>query len=164
MPSMSLDQRFWRRTTAFVRAIVLAIRGHLQVERSRWNPSALDASDVIWAYRILLDRDPESAALISSRLRQHPTVSSLRQEILDSAEFRQRSTWSGPLPYDAIVMKELEGFRLCLNLSDSTTIDMVLEATNPRSSRCSVGTSSQETRSSTSCPREFSHPLGCGLA
>ena len=51
------------------------------------NPVTRDA--VVWAYRILLDRDPESETVIAIH-RGHSSVAELRKVIMSSEEFRIR--------------------------------------------------------------------------
>jgi hypothetical protein len=46
---------------------------------------------VIWAYRILLDRDPENEAAILGKLRAWGTTKELRTDFLASPEFRPKN-------------------------------------------------------------------------
>jgi SAM-dependent methyltransferase len=45
---------------------------------------------VTWAYRVLLDRDPEDAAVVAGRVARWAGLPALRDELLESAEFRAR--------------------------------------------------------------------------
>jgi FkbM family methyltransferase len=74
---------------------------------------------VVWAYRILLDREPESEAAVLGKL-VHRTTRDLRGEFLSSPEYRTKN--SSTIPYSTernIVIKELDqGLRLFVDLSD----------------------------------------------
>lgn len=59
--------------------------------RPRTQQASLTREDVVWAYRILLDREPESEAIISARLSVHKSTQELRADIMSSPEFRLKN-------------------------------------------------------------------------
>ena len=46
---------------------------------------------VVWAYRVLLDRDPESEDVIGPKLAGSANTAELRHHLITSAEFRQKN-------------------------------------------------------------------------
>jgi hypothetical protein len=46
--------------------------------------------DVRWAYRLLLDRDPESGEIVEDKLRRIRTRAELRRDFLVSSEFKKK--------------------------------------------------------------------------
>lgn len=83
-------------------------------------PSAgLTRDHVVWAYRLLLDREPEGDDVIGPKLRGCPTTASLRAELMNSAEFRQKNPDYAHTNDHTIVVKLFEnGLRLALDLAD----------------------------------------------
>lgn len=81
---------------------------------------ALTRQHIVWAYRILLDREPESETIISDFLAECATTQELRAHIMTSREFRLRNP--GDFPYlseRGIVITELDhGLKLFVELSD----------------------------------------------
>lgn len=75
---------------------------------------------VVWAYRILLDREPESEAVISDKLKAYGTTQQLRADIMTSPEFRLKNPGNFPHVGEAgIVITELDhDLRLYVELSD----------------------------------------------
>jgi FkbM family methyltransferase len=75
---------------------------------------------VVWAYRLLLEREPESFIEVLRRVNAYSTIKELRTELLTSPEFRLKNP--AEIPYATeqnIVIKELEdGLRLFVDLSD----------------------------------------------
>jgi|PersoiStandDraft_1058852.scaffolds.fasta_scaffold40742_2 FkbM family methyltransferase len=84
------------------------------------NQGPVTAEHVRWAYRLLLDREPESEAAVSGHLSGSASTRALRQNLLTSAEFRAMNPTD--LFYtsgSAVVLKILpNGLRLFLDLSD----------------------------------------------
>lgn len=80
----------------------------------------LDRQYIIWAYRILLDRDPESEAAIDAMQTAWGTTRDLRRGIMASEEFRGKN--HGDLAYapeSTVVIAELRNsLRLFVDLSD----------------------------------------------
>ena len=64
--------------------------------------AGLSREAVVWAYRLLLDREPESEAVIEQH-RRHPDIQTLRDVFLGSDEFRLRKIHefkqNGPLSW-----------------------------------------------------------------
>lgn len=52
------------------------------------SPSGTDA--IVWAYRLFLDREPESAQVVADALAQLESWSEIRRQFTGSAEYRQR--------------------------------------------------------------------------
>jgi FkbM family methyltransferase len=94
--------------------------GRLLARRARPKGRRITREHVVWAYRILLDRDPESEATISAWLQAFGTTEELRAGLMTSPEFRLKNPDS--LPYTReknVVIKEIDdGLRLFVDLSD----------------------------------------------
>jgi FkbM family methyltransferase len=74
---------------------------------------------VIWAYRLLLDRDPEGDEAILPKLRAWTTTRELRVDVMASEEFRLKNPDHAAAAASAIVIKPLPGGgRLFLDLAD----------------------------------------------
>lgn len=83
---------------------------------------------VIWAYRLFLDREPESEAVVEQKLNGVNSVAELRDEFLKSAEFQTRSGQLGTYESDTIVLKELgDGLRLYVDISDVHIGQMIIK-------------------------------------
>lgn len=79
----------------------------------------LTRDHVIWAYRLLLDRDPESEEAITPKLRAWRTSRELRTDIMSSAEFRQKNPDHARAARPTVVIKPLAGrARLFIDLAD----------------------------------------------
>lgn len=64
--------------------------------------SELSAETVVWAYRILLDREPEDEQAIITKCRNLGSIEDLRREIMNSEEYRNKTKqrqWSGQSPF-----------------------------------------------------------------
>jgi FkbM family methyltransferase len=85
-------------------------------------PGALTPEHVVWAYRLLLDREPESDAVIGPKLAGSRDTSQLRHHLMTSAEFQQKNRDYAHTNDRTIVIKELDGVpggvRLFVDLSD----------------------------------------------
>jgi FkbM family methyltransferase len=81
---------------------------------------ALTADHVRWAYRLLLDREAESDAVIGPKLAGSENTRQLRQHLMTSAEFRDKNPDYAHTNEHVVVIKELErgGPRLFVDLSD----------------------------------------------
>ena len=88
------------------------------------HPGALTPEHVVWAYRLLLDREPESDAVIGPKLAGSRDTSELRHHLMTSAEFQQKNRDYAHTNDRTIVIKQLEGVpggvRLFVDLSDHT--------------------------------------------
>lgn len=79
----------------------------------------LTREHVIWAYRILLDREPESEDVIAPKVRGFGTTRELRNEIVTSEEYQQKNRDFAQANERSLVIKELEGgLRLFIDLAD----------------------------------------------
>ena len=82
-------------------------------------PDGLTREHVIWAYRLLLDRDPESEDVIGPKLAGSRDTSELRRHLMTSAEFQQKNRDYAHTNDRTIVIKELDGgVRLFVDLAD----------------------------------------------
>ena len=83
------------------------------------HPGGLTRDHVVWAYRLLLDRDPESEDVIAPKLAGSRDTSELRHHLMTSAEFQLKNPDYAHTNDRTIVIKELEGgVRLFVDLSD----------------------------------------------
>src|SRR5580700_7741428 len=85
-------------------------------------PAAVTREHVIWAYRLLLDRDPESEDVIGPKLAGSRDTRELRHHLMTSAEFQSKNRDYAHTNDPTIVIKELDGVapvvRLFVDLSD----------------------------------------------
>ena len=82
-------------------------------------PGGLTRDHVVWAYRLLLDRDPESEDVIGPKLAGSRTTAELRHHLITSAEFRDKNPDFAHTNDRTIVIKEIApGVRLFIDLSD----------------------------------------------
>jgi FkbM family methyltransferase len=83
------------------------------------HPGGLTRDHVVWAYRLLLDRDPESEDVIGPKLAGSRDTSELRHHLMTSAEFREKNRDFAHTNDRTLVIKELDGgARLFVDLSD----------------------------------------------
>lgn len=79
----------------------------------------LTPDHIIWAYRILLDRDPESDQAIASKIAGCQSTRDLRLELITSAEYRTKNPEFAQEAEAPVAMKVLgDGTRIFLNLAD----------------------------------------------
>ncbi len=79
----------------------------------------LTRDHVVWAYRILLDRDPESDAAIAPKLAGCRTTRQLRADIVTSQEYRDKNPDFARTNDRTLVIREFDnGLRLFVDLSD----------------------------------------------
>jgi FkbM family methyltransferase len=79
----------------------------------------LTRDHVVWAYRLILDRDPESEDVIGSKLAGSRNTAELRHHLITSAEFRVKNPDFAHTNDSTVVIKEIApGVRLFLDLSD----------------------------------------------
>src|ERR1041384_8548787 len=82
------------------------------------HPGGLTREHVVWAYRLLLDRDPESEDVIGPKLAGSRDTSELRRHLMTSAEFQQKNRDYAHTNDRTIVIKELDGgVRLFVDLA-----------------------------------------------
>ena len=86
------------------------------------HPGSLTRDHVVWAYRLLLDRDPESEDVIGPKLAGSRDTRELRNHLITSAEFRAKNRDFAHTNDRTIVIKELaagdRAVRLFVDLSD----------------------------------------------
>jgi FkbM family methyltransferase len=86
------------------------------------HPGGLTREHVIWAYRLLLDRDPESEDVITPKLVGSRDTRELRNHLITSAEFRDKNRDYAQTNDRTVVIKELETLhgpvRLFVDLAD----------------------------------------------
>ncbi len=86
---------------------------------ARDHPGGLTREHVVWAYRLLLDRDPESEDVIGPKLAGSRTTAELRHHLITSAEFRDKNPDFARTNDPTVVIKEIApGVRLFIDLSD----------------------------------------------
>lgn len=80
--------------------------------------SALTREHVVWGYRLLLGREPESERVIADWLRTGWSFDTFRGEVISSAEFRTKNPSVFSYAFQrSVVIKELdEGPRLFVDL------------------------------------------------
>jgi FkbM family methyltransferase len=85
------------------------------------HPGGLTRDHVVWAYRLLLDRDPESEDVIGPKLAGSRNTAELRHHLITSAEFREKNPDFAHTNDSTVVIKEVApGVRLFIDLSDHT--------------------------------------------
>jgi FkbM family methyltransferase len=86
------------------------------------HPGALTREHVVWAYRLLLDRDPENEAVIGPKLAGSRDTRELRNHLITSGEFREKNRDFAHTNDRTIVIKELDvagdTVRLFVDLAD----------------------------------------------
>jgi len=86
------------------------------------HPGGLTRNHVVWAYRLLLDRDPESEDVIAPKLAGSRDTRELRHHLMTSAEFREKNPDYAHANDRTIVIKEIAGpggpVRLLVDLAD----------------------------------------------
>jgi FkbM family methyltransferase len=83
------------------------------------HPGGLTRDHVVWAYRLLLDRDPENEDVIGPKLAGSRDTAELRHHLMTSAEFQQKNRDYAHTNDPTFVITELDaGLRLFVDLSD----------------------------------------------
>ena len=83
------------------------------------HPGGLTRDHVVWAYRLLLDRDPENEDVIGPKLAGSRDTRELRHHLMTSAEFREKNPDFAQTNEPTVVIKEIApGVRLFIDLSD----------------------------------------------
>src|SRR5450631_2866857 len=79
----------------------------------------LTREHVVWAYRLLLDRDPENEDVIGPKLAGSRNTAELRHHLITSAEFRDKNPDFAHTNDPTVVIREIApGVRLFIDLSD----------------------------------------------
>ena len=88
-------------------------------ERKDDHPGGLTREHVVWAYRLLLDREPENEDVIGPKLVGSHDTSELRRHLMTSAEFQHKNRDYAQTNDRTVVIKELDGgVRLFVDLAD----------------------------------------------
>src|SRR5262249_47756537 len=85
------------------------------------HPGGLTRDHVVWAYRLLLDRDPESEDVVAPKLAGSRDTRELRRHVMTSEEFHEKNRDYAHTNDRTIVIKELDGDgspRLFVDLAD----------------------------------------------
>lgn len=99
-----------RRGSRHVRRQIQALHG----------AASIDAEDVRWAYRLLLDREPENDSVIAEKVAAIGSRRALLGVMLSSLEFRERNPDLVGFVRSCVVLKESShGFRIFLDLMDT---------------------------------------------
>jgi FkbM family methyltransferase len=92
----------------------------------------LTSDHVQWAYRLFLDREPETKQVVKEQLEQHATTRDLRYAFTHSSEFRVHNPFL-EFSHKIIIYETSFGFRQVLNLGDRAVSGLILEeAYEPR--------------------------------
>ena len=79
----------------------------------------LTRDHIVWAYRILLDRDPENEDVILPKMRGYQNTRDLRNDIVTSEEYQEKNRDYAQMNDRNLVIKEIEpGLRLAIDLAD----------------------------------------------
>jgi len=79
----------------------------------------LSRDHIIWAYRLLLDREPESEAVITPKMQGYGSTVELRRDFMTSAEFAEKNGDLAQTNDRTIVIRPLEsGLRIFADLAD----------------------------------------------
>jgi FkbM family methyltransferase len=79
----------------------------------------LTRDHIVWAYRILLDRDPENEGVILPKMRGYQNTRDLRNDIVTSEEYQEKNRDYAQMNDHNLVIKEIEpGLRLAIDLAD----------------------------------------------
>lgn len=82
-------------------------------------PGGLTREHVVWAYRLLLDRDPENEDVVGPKLAGSRSTSELRHHLMTSAEFQRKNPDYAHTNDRTVVIKEIDGgVRVYIDLSD----------------------------------------------
>jgi hypothetical protein len=68
----------------------------------------LTRDHIVWAYRILLDRDPESEDVILPKMRGYQNTRDLRNDIVTSEEYQEKNRDYAQMNDRTLVIKEIE--------------------------------------------------------
>src|SRR5260370_21904534 len=94
----------------------------LEKNETEANAGGLTREHVVWAYRLLLDRDPENEDVIGPKLAGSKDTRELRHHLMTSAEFLSKNRDYAHTHEPTIVIKEImargRSVRLFLHLSD----------------------------------------------
>jgi FkbM family methyltransferase len=80
------------------------------------HPGGLTRDHVVWAYRLLLDRDPENEDVIGPKLAGSRDTRELRHHLMTSAEFREKNRDYAHSNDRTLVIKEIGTRDACVRL------------------------------------------------
>ena len=79
----------------------------------------LSRDHVVWAYRLLLDRDPEGDAVVVPKMRGYDRTEDLRRDFMTSPEYIEKNRDAAQMAARTLVIKPLaSGVRLFVDLAD----------------------------------------------
>jgi len=87
-----------------------------ETDTNEQHPGGLTREHVVWAYRLLLDREPESEDVIGPKLAGSRDTRDLRNHLITSAEFRERNRDYAHTNQRTIVIKEIGARTQCVRL------------------------------------------------
>jgi len=94
-----------------------------EAQHEKAGSGGLTREHVVWAYRVLLDREPESEDVIAPKLAGSHDTSELRHHLMTSAEFQRKNPDYARTNDRTVVIKEIDvpeagRIRLFIDLSD----------------------------------------------
>src|SRR4030095_2126764 len=93
-----------------------------ETDTNEQHPGGLTRDHVVWAYRLLLDRDPENEDVIGPKLAGSQNTRELRHHLMTPAEFQEKNRDYAHTNDRTIVIKEIESpagpVRLFVDLAD----------------------------------------------
>src|SRR4051794_20373597 len=87
-----------------------------ETDTNEQHPGGLTRDHVVWAYRLLLDRDPENEEVIGPKLAGSRDTRDLRNHLLTSAEFRDKNRDYAYTNQRTVVIKEIGSRTRCVRL------------------------------------------------
>src|SRR5262245_8272662 len=87
-----------------------------ETDTNEQHPGGLTRDHVVWAYRLLLDRDPENEDVIAPKLAGSRDTRDLRNHLITSAEFRDKNRDYAHTNQRTLVIKEIGARTQCVRL------------------------------------------------
>ena len=91
-------------------------KGGKREDTNEQQPGGLTRDHVVWAYRLLLDRDPENEDVIGPKLAGSRDTRELRNHLITSAEFRAKNRDYAHTNERTIVIREIGPRERCVRL------------------------------------------------
>ena len=93
-----------------------------------YDPKLVTRRSIVWAYRLFLDRNPETRSVVAEKLRGPiATMRDLRSTFILSSEFADKDPELAPFPLDTIVIADLPiGRRIFVDLADAVIGGMIV--------------------------------------
>lgn len=79
--------------------------------------SGLTKEQIVWGYKLLLEREPESDRVIDEKMKCE-SVRSLVQDFMQSSEFQEKHPHVGIVQNRWVMVEHVLGFRIWVNLAD----------------------------------------------